>query len=337
MKRFILIAVICALGFFQTARFTLEAAEDKDLVLSAEKGKSLTWGTPSNYLDIGLGYLFSRGHCAWEISYPDQSGRSRSALDFRGMGSNIPILFLDINHPNSLVSLNVQFGKGQSTTGEGTDTDYQSGTLFHRSRFDLTGDTAFWITDIQTTFASTSRPRWVLKPFLGWHHYEEKISMANGLWTTLYGVETNMPFDGLGSRYDFNWDALRMGIKGELELFTPPQKAIEAIKLKGQLAFFPFMHFRGRGVWNLRDDLKQDPSFSHEADNFGVLGMDGTLSLAYQPLKFLELECGARIFYFRVQDGTDLTFFSNDTIATVTLNEANALRIGLYLQITGRF
>ncbi|MCJ7833675.1 MAG: hypothetical protein MUQ20_04750 [Deltaproteobacteria bacterium] len=335
MKRFLLMAI--SLLVFQTAIFPVEAAEDSLYPLSSEKNKSLTWGKSSNNIDISFGYLISQSHCGWEVSFPDQYGRGKSELKFTGMSSSIPFVSLDIKYPNSYASLSIQFGKGLSSNGEGTDTDYQAGATYLRSKFDLTEETTLWISDIQTTFTFHSKPRWVLKPFLGWQHYEEKIKMTNGFWTNLNGAETNTPIDGLGSRYDFSWDALRMGIRGELELVSPRQSGIIPLRLKSHLAVFPFIHYRGVGVWNLRDDFRQDPSFYHEADNFGLLGMDGTISLVYQPLKHLEFEGGGRILYFNVQDGTDMTYFSNNTDAKVTLNEAQAIRIGLFLQITGRF
>jgi len=335
MKKILLVTI--ALLVLQTTILSVEASEDSLSRLSTEKSKFMAWGRSSNMVDIGLGYLFSSSTCSWEISFPDQYGRNRSALDFKGMNGSIPIVFLDIHHPNSYASLSFQFGKGQNLNGEGTDSDYQAGAIYHQSKFDLTGETIFWTADIQTTFAFNSKPRWVLKPFLGWQHYEEKIGMTNGSWTKLFGGETNTPFAGLDSRYDFNWDALRIGMKGELELVSARQSEIVPLRLKSHLALFPYMHYTGRGVWNLRDDLKKGPSFSHEADKWGVLGMDGAISLIYQPLKFLEFEGGGRISYFYVQDGTDTTYFSNNTVATVTLNEAKALQIGLFLQITWRF
>jgi hypothetical protein len=286
---------------------------------------------------IGLGYLFSRTNCFWKISFPDAYDRGRSELKFKGIRSSIPMVALDINHPRGFATLSIRLGKGQNTNGEGTDSDFQSGTLVHRSRFDVSGETAFWITDIQTVFSSTSKPRWLLKPFLGWHHYEEKISMTNGLWTHLYGEQTFTPFDGLSSRYDFTWDALRAGIKGELDLLTASQPGGKPLSLKTHLALFPYMHYRGRGVWNLRDDFKKDPSFIHEAENFGVLGLEGGLSLVYRPLNFLEFEGGGRIFYSYAESGRDRTFFSNDAVVDVSLDEVTALRIGLFLQLTGRF
>ncbi len=337
MKRFVLIPVILALLVLQSAFFSVEAAEEALSPSTPEKSRSLTWGRPSNIVDIGLGYLYSSSTSSWEISFPDQNGRSRSTLEFKGISGGIPFVLLDINHPNSYVSLCFQYGKGQGLKGDGTDSDFLSSGLLQRSQFDASEDTTFWTADIQTTFSFTSHPRLVFKPFMGWQHYEENITMTNGLWTTLFGRETNTPIIGLDSRYDFNWDALRLGIKGEVALANTPQSGINPLRLKTHLALFPYMHYRGSGVWNLRDDLRKDPSFSHEADNFGILGMDGAISLVYQPLKFLEIEGGGRVSYFYAQDGTDTTYFSNNTVARVSLDEAKALQIGLFLQITGRF
>jgi hypothetical protein len=249
----------------------------------------------------------------------------------------IPIVSLYIHHPNSYASLSLQFGKGQESDGDGKDSDYLYNGRFSRSRFDVSGDTAFWIADLQTTFSFTSKPRWVLKPFIGWQHYEEKLNLTNGRWTVINSVENNTSIVGLDSRYEFNWDALRVGIQGDMGLVNAPQPGIIPLRLKTQLAFFPYMHYRGRGVWNLRDDLKKDPSFTHEADNVGVLGMDGAVSLVYQPLKNLEIEGGGRLSYFYVQDGRDRTFFSNNDVVIADLDEAKALQVGLFFKITGRF
>lgn len=338
MKRLVLILVILAQLVLQSAFFSVEAAEESLSPSTPQKSKYLTWGRPSNLVDIGLGYLYSSSSSSWEISFPDQNGgRSRSTLEFKGISGGNPFVLLDINHPNSYASLSLQYGKGQGLKGDGTDSDFLSSGLFHRSQFDASEDTTFWTADIQTTFSFVSLPRWVLKPFLGWQHFEEHITMTNGLWTTLFGRETHTPIIGLNSRYDFNWDALRVGIKSEVALANTLQSAIIPLRLKTHLALFPYMHYRGSGVWNLRDDLRKDPSFSHEADDFGILGVDGAISLVYQPLKFLEIEGGGRVSYFYAQDGTDTTYFSNNSVARVSLDEAKALQIGIFLQITGRF
>lgn len=337
MKQFLFVSVFVSLLVLPLTPRPVGAADALNASLATATTNSPSWGQRSIYLDLGLGYLITQGTSSWEISFPGQSVRGKSALDFKKMDSMIPFITLELKHPETSGSIRFQYGKGQSSTGEGFDRDYQEGSLYHQSGFDITGETAFWIVDIQPPYLSFTKPRWTLKPFLGWQHYEEKIRMNNGRWITLYGAETDQPFAGLDSRYDFNWDALRLGIKGELELLNPPEPKGKQLRLKGSLALFPYIHYRGRGVWNLRDDFKKDPSFAHEADNFGLLGLDGALSLAFCPLKMLEIEGGSRIFYFYVPEGTNTTYFSNNTQAVVHLNEARALRIGLFFQITGRF
>ena len=124
MKRLVLFPVIMALLVLQAAFFSVEAAEEALSPSTPEKSRSLTWGRPSNMVDIGLGYLFFSSTCSWEISFPDQNGRSRSTLEFKGISGGIPFVFLDIHHPNSYASLSLQYGKGQGLNGDGTDSDY---------------------------------------------------------------------------------------------------------------------------------------------------------------------------------------------------------------------
>ncbi len=337
MKKFLLFPLITVLLVFLATAFSLEAAEKELSASLPATGISLTWGRPSNIIDIGLGYLFSSTDCSWEISFLDQDGRNKSVLKFKGIRSGIPLVFLEINHPKSYASLSFQFGKGHGSDGEGTDSDYLSKSTYYRSRFDVSGETAFWIADIQTTFIFNSRPRWVFKPFIGWQYYEQNIHMTHGRWTTYINQDNNTPIYGLDSRYDFNWNALRVGVKGEVALTAARPPGIIPLRLKSQLAFFPYIHYTGRGVWNLREDLQSDPSFSHKADNFGLVGMDGVISLVYQPMKLLEIEGGARMSYFYVQDGSDITYFSDNTETEVNLDEAKAVQVGFFLTITGRF
>jgi hypothetical protein len=337
MKKTVLFPLILVFVFLQLSTFSVWAAEESLSPANPERSQSLVWGQPSNIVDIGLGYLFFSGSASWEISFRDQNGRGRSVLDFKNITGDMPFISLDLRHPNSYVSLSFQYGKSQNLDGDGTDSDYLSRDLAYRSRFDLSGETSFWNADIQTAYSFISQPRWVFMPFLGWQHFERNLRLSDGFWTVFQNQDTNSPIDGLDSRYDFNWDALRVGLKADLDLAKIRQSGNPPLKLKTYLALFPYMHYKGRGVWNLRDDLRQDPSFTHEADNFGVLGMDGAVSLVYRPLKYLEIEGGGRISYFYMQDGKDTTYFSNNTVVDTDLEEVKTLQVGLFLKITGRF
>ncbi|MEW6185020.1 MAG: hypothetical protein AB1585_04680 [Thermodesulfobacteriota bacterium] len=337
-KRVILM-LIAALFLWAFPGRLLSAGQEANPVSNPiiEKKQSFVWGTPTETVHIGLGYLFSRSEGSWEISFPEESGLGRSILRFQEMRGAAPLAALDINHPRGLVSLSLEYSKGQLFNGQGTDTDYQSGDLYHRSRFDVDGETAFWLIDLQTAFSSAGKQRWVLKPFLGWQHYEDRLKMTNGCWTQLYGEATQIEILGLDSRYDFTWDALRIGAKGEIELLEGFHQRTRSLIIKSHLALFPYIEYRGRGVWNLREDFKKDPSFIHEADTAGILGLDWGLSLVYKPLKHLEFEGGGRLITFYAESGRDRTYFSNGAVVDVTLEEARTLRTGLFLKITGRF
>ncbi len=84
MKKILLVTI--ALLVLQTTILLVEAAEGSLSRLSTEKSKFMTWGWPSNMVDIGLGYLFPMSTCSWEISFPDQYGRNRSAFFYKSFG-----------------------------------------------------------------------------------------------------------------------------------------------------------------------------------------------------------------------------------------------------------
>ena len=202
---------------------------------------------------------------------------------------------------------------------------------------DVSSDTTFWSADLQTTFSSASGTLWYLKPFAGWQQYREKLKLTNGRWTTLRGVPADQPILGLDSRYEFNWEALRLGLSGGIDFIRTPRPWLQQLGIKASFALFPYTRYRGEGRWNLRADLEQDPSFAHRAETTGWGGGEALLGLVYRPWVHLELEGGARYFFFQAQDGTNVSYVSDGTTTVSRLDEAKSERIGFYLQITGRF
>jgi len=313
------------------------AGPDENTVKSpqgAEKG--MGWSPDANWVDIGFGYFFSRSSSSWEISFPGLEGRGRSVLEFNGMDSPVPYLFGEIKHPRYRLSFSFLYGAGDNAGGQGTDADYTGGDLDLRSRFDIAGETTLWIADVQRAFSFFNN-RLIVKPFLGWKHYEERLRLTNGYWTMIRGVESGKPIFGLNSTYDFSWDSLRVGLKSQWDFIKRPQSGLDQVSLKGTLALFPYTRYRGQGTWNLREDFRKDPSFSHEADSIGLTGLDGVLAIAYRPWKYFEVEAGGWISFFKVWDGSDTTYFSDQTTAVATLEEAKALRLGFFVQMIGRF
>ncbi len=312
-------------------------AQDLESAALSQEPLPFTWGKPSPVLEIGLGAYFSRGSSSWQISFPTTQGTGRSALNFKDLDSVLPYAFLAVSHPQSLIGLAVTAGSGSGSNGSGRDSDYLSGALTSDAVMDVSSDTNFWSADLQTTFSSTSGTLWFLKPFVGWQQYREKLKLTNGRWATLRGVPFNQPILGLDSRYEFNWEALRLGLSGGIDFIRIPRPWLQQVGIKASFALFPYTRYRGEGRWNLRADLNQDPSFAHEAETTGWGGGEALLGLVYRPWVHLELEGGARYFLFRAQDGTSVTYLSDGTTTVSRLDEAKSERVGFYLQLTGRF
>jgi hypothetical protein len=312
-------------------------AQDQESAAPAKDPFQLTWGKPSPVLEMGIGAYFSRGWSSWQIGFPSSQGTGRSVLEFKDLDSVLPYAFLALSHPRSLVGLTVMFGSGRGAKGSGRDSDYLFGGLTHDALMDVSSETTFWAADLQTTFSSDSGTLWYLKPFAGWQQYREYLKLTNGRWTTLRGVPSDQPILGLDSRYEFNWEALRLGLSGGIDFIRIPRPWLQQVGIKAAFAWFPYTRYWGEGRWNLRADLNQDPSFSHRAETTGWGGGEALLGLVYRPWVHLEFEGGARYFFFQAQDGTSVSYVSDGTTTVSRLDEAKSERVGFYLQFTGRF
>ena len=325
------------LGLLVLALACTVFAQDQESAVLSNEPLPFIWGKPSPLLEIGLGAYFSRGRSSWQISFPSNQGTGRSVLDFNDLDSVLPYAYLILSHPRSLVGLTIIVGSGSGAQGSGRDSDYLFGGLTYDALMDVSSDTTFWSADLQTTFSSASGTLLHLKPFAGWQQYREKLKLTNGRWTTLRGVPADQPILGLDSRYEFNWEALRLGLSGGIDFIRTPRPWLQQVGIKASFALFPYTRYRGEGRWNLRADLKQDPSFAHRAETSGWGGGDALLGLVYRPWVHLEFEGGARYFFFQAQDGTNVTYVSDGTTTVSRLDEAKSERVGFYLQITGRF
>ncbi len=312
-------------------------AQDQESAAPAIDPFPFTWGKPSPMFEIGWGAYFSRGWSSWQISFPTTQGTGRSALDFKDLDSVLSYASLVLSHPRSLVGVTAVVGSGSGGRGSGRDSDYLFGGLTYDALMDVSTDTTFWSADLQTTISSASATLWYLKPFVGWQQYRENLKLANGRWTTLLGVPADQPILGLDSRYDFNWEALRLGLSGGIDFIRIPRPWLQQVGIKAAFTLFPYIHYHGEGRWNLRADLKQDPSFAHQAEATGWGGGEALLGVIYRPWIHFELEGGARYFLFQAKNGTGVGYVSDGTTTVSRLDEAKSERAGFYLQINGRF
>jgi hypothetical protein len=119
--------------------------------------------------------------------------------------------------------------------------------------------------------------------------------------------ELVIPFNQLISKYYFKTHApwIGLSVKAPLsEKFT----IIPTIKL------YTFKHI-GKGYWLLRDELKQDPSFKHNAKGIGV-GFDVDFIYKYTDNLDFKINLGTK--NFKMKKGQAQTFFVNEVRESLT-------------------
>lgn len=298
--------------------------------------------TPENplfqYLEFKIGGWFTSADADWKISgalfpgIPANVAAFVSDLEFDDIDSNMVVLEIRTALFKG-VSLDFAFGFGTINDGKNTDTDFftipsqgLNNALRTQSIADLDGDTKFITANINFRLLPFMKagPSYLDLSF-GYFYYEDKLTMTNGVSTVSSGVPVSSPFAGLSSTYDFYWQALSLGIRGQYAL---PAHFF----LRGKMNFFPFVLYEGEGVWNLRSDFAQNPSFEHDADN--GFGYDLSASLAYSPHPNFLIELGYRRFMLEVKDGDDKTFFSDGTSARSTLDRVRAARSGFFVSFS---
>lgn len=82
---------------------------------------------------------------------------------------------------------------------------------------------------------------------------------------------------------------------------------MSALELRGQAVWWPVLWYEGKGRWNLRDDLRQDPSFAHLAQGWGA----GTDVQARYRLGPGHLGVGWQWEWMQTRAGTDRVFLAD--------------------------
>ncbi|MBI5197849.1 MAG: hypothetical protein HZA19_04480 [Nitrospirae bacterium] len=159
---------------------------------------------------------------------------------------------------------------------------------------------------------------------IGYRLNEEKMAMTDGYQT----LGTAGPVWGLNSSYRFQWESYGMGVRGGFS-------TAERWSIEGGVFVIPWTRYRGEGVWNLRTDMKQNPSFKHESDDGWGEQVDVTVS--YKLGDRVAFEAGYRYLEMVAKKGVDTTFGSDGTVITIPLNEVMGRKNGVFFGIRYAF
>ncbi len=289
---------------------------------------------PFELIDIEVREWFSSGESSWQISF---GSNGKSILEYKDIDAPISIVTARIKPGPYWLTLEGSGGFGEIDSGTQVDTDKLGSFVFSESESDVDGDVL--IVDVNVALRivpwDKNSPSY-LDAFVGVQYYQEKLHMTNGVQTInsdLNAVPLG-PFDEeLDSTYDFNWLSFPVGLKGNLALNKKASPGLYNFSLTGAASIASTSYY-GEGVWNLRDDFEQSPSFAHEAEGYAV---SGELGAVYQPIRYISIGGGYTFYSFEARDGTDTTYFSNGVTVDVPLDEVSSLRHGPYVFVSGQF
>lgn len=281
---------------------------------------------------IGEKTWLSIGDNKWNIGGTKSGGPPNilSELEYLGLESTGYEIFGGIQEGNGVLSIG--YGFGSLHDGIYRDSDYLRDNrqgLFSLSTGKAEGDLYFWNIDysfrLLTNGAEEILDERYLNILIGYQEWHEKVTMTDGVQE--FGG-TLGPFSGLNSTYEFMWKIYRIGFEGGLPIY-------KGFGLKGSAIFIPYNDYEGKGIWNLRTDFRQDPSFEHTAS--GGRGAQLEASLSFMAYPELSIGLGYRYWFIKSGKGDDITYFSNGAASITQFNEAVSERQGAFLDLTYTF
>lgn len=167
-----------------------------------------------------------------------------------------------------------------------------------------------------------------LTPLLGYRWTEQNYKITGGNQTIdllgtggILGDTDCTCIPGLDSEYTAEWYGPFFGFEGEIA------GKKHMLRMRGE---YQALDYYGEAIWNLRTDLRQDPSFEQEADGTGYL-LNAEYSYALDPNYALTVDAS---YHTRAaEDGISTSYLTTGAgSATTRLNEVNdksyALRLG---------
>lgn len=319
MKQRIISGIFVAVFFTATVCF----ADDRLNLYGYSYEKPDTWS-----FFIGEKTWQSTGDNEFSIAGSSSGGPPNvlSELEYLGLDSTVYEIYGGIRQGRGAITLG--YGFGSMSGGIYRDSDYLRDDrqgIFSLSTGDTDGNLYYWNVDysyrVLTNEPEQRLNERYLDVLIGFQEWHEKVRMTKGVQE--FGGALG-PFGGLNSTYEFIWKSYRIGLGGGLPIFN-------GLSLKGSAIFIPYNEYEGKGIWNLRTDFKQDPSFEDKASK--GRGAQLEASVLYYVFPALTIDLGYRYWYIKSGKGDGITYFSNGAVSLIQLNEAVSERQGAFMNI----
>lgn len=281
-------------------------------------------------LELEAGLWLSTGDAEWT-----ERGRSgdgifidqyRSLLEYEN--NDAPMLLLEASYRlTDRFSIGARYGTGSIDDADGADNDWVSGPALDRefyisrSENDLDGDTSLW--DIEIKYAlPIAQDGFSLDVYGSFGNYKDEFVSSNGRQVIVDESPVFGEIPGLNSTYDFDWNAITVGLEGRWK-----PEAASKWGIDGKIGLMPWVDYEGEAFWNLRTDFKRTPpNFVHEAD--GGIGFEAQIAASFK-VQRVEGRLGYWYRQYEADDGLSETFFADGSSAFANL-EAEANRHGLF-------
>jgi hypothetical protein len=289
---------------------------------------------------IGVETWLTRGENNWQVSFVEFEpglgaipGRSR--LDWEKLDAIVYRLRGEYTLQPSL-RVGASLGLGSLREGENSDRDWFTiggeEFLFFQSEADTRGDIRALDVNLYARLNELMpRRKWIGEWDLvfGFLYHEEDLNDRNGYDVFLFGETIREPLEGLDTTFNFEWRALRVGLRGDVPVRDRVWVRGSAVALLG-------VDYSGEGYWNLREDFRDaSPNFVQEAD--AGYGADIQLSMKVQCTERVFVEVGYSLLTLRVDDGVDTIYFADGAEVDTKLDWARTTRHGLTLAVHGAF
>ncbi len=276
----------------------------------------------------------------WEVQGVTQDGVVRSRLEWDRLDSALLLIKGRVQLAPA-IALGGSYASGNVSDGRNTDSDSLqpplslNDYLFSRSESATDGDTQLYdvnfYLDLLRLSRATTRAGQRFELFVGYQDYRDRLTDRRGVQTFLNDRTVNQPFpdQGVNARYEFHWQAARLGV--QLQTPIAPRVAIS-----GSAALLALVQQNGDGAWTMRDDLRQNgPNLRNESRDGVGFDVDGAFSFALTPA--LDLTAGARWIALADNSGHLTVYYADGGSAQMEQTSISSSRIGVYAGLTAKF
>lgn len=253
-------------------------------------------------IEAGIGYR--QDQLDWNIG--NLPTDILSELQYQDIKASQPVVAVSILAPYNII-VKGQYADGDINTGLAYDYDFNGSRsdIYLLSKSHLKGS----LTDLNVQISK----KYFLNNLsasvdVGWSKHQQKLNSFDGFQLIPnYGA-----FNGLDNHYDVMWQGKFLGTTLGFDI---TKKWYVDLGLR-----YHFFEYKAVADWNLRKEFAHPLSFEHLIN---AEAWEQNLAILYKFNKYYTLKLFYNNLLAKGEDGTDLTYFNDNSVGTYFLNKVN--------------